>query len=170
MRSNAVLSSLILFCKGTIIQKEIKVKWKFLWGKLNQYLVLIWLFRFFIIRDTSSRRWNGSITVMQKFIAKVLLCQKCKKKTYSGRNNINHISLTGPSLFPEYSANMHAYMCQIFKRSWGSLQSKHPSSENFISNSSHKRYTSYIEEMYSLLLFICNQKYHRRISPQREGC
>ena len=24
--------------------------------------------------------------------------------------------------------------------------------------------------MYSLLLFICNQKYHRRISPQKKGC
>ena len=84
MRGNAVLSSLILFCKGTTIQKEIKAKWKFLWDKQNRYLVLNWAFQVFHNkRHIYSRRWNGSINVISKFIVKVLLCQKFDLWQYS---------------------------------------------------------------------------------------
>ena len=63
MRSNALLNSLNLFCKGITIQKEIKVKWKFLWDKLNQYLVLNWAFQDAICTDGlgrgHGRSWPG---------------------------------------------------------------------------------------------------------------
>ena len=77
-------NSLNLFCKGITIQKEIKVKWKFLWDKLNQYLVLNWAFQVFHNkRHICTHRRNGSINVMLKFIVKVLLCQKFDLWQYS---------------------------------------------------------------------------------------
>ena len=97
----------------------------------------------------------------------MMLWEKVNKTYYSGRNNINHISLTGSSSFPEYNETC-THTCVRYLRSHEEAYSQNTylvktlSVTVVIGGTLHtlKRYISY---------FICKQKYNR-ISPQKEGC
>ena len=60
MWGNAAFYSLILFCTGITIGKEIKVKLSFRWDKPNPYLILNLAFQLFHNkRQTCSHIWSG---------------------------------------------------------------------------------------------------------------
>lgn len=96
--------------------------------------------------------------------------RKCRKRLILGET-ISIIYFSLDHLLFQNIVQTCTHTCVRYLRSHEEAysQSTHQV-KNFISNSSHRRHTSYIEELYSLLLFICNQKYSRIISSQKEGC